>query len=141
MRHRLWVLLGPLGALPFLLDAWPPAAGAGAVSEAQEHSHAASRVSAVPSARAVEGEPAEGEAAEAGPRQADVGSEPSAGAPSEPTRTSARIEPDAPLPQLVALGRFAHVYEKPSVEARRLGYLRAGAVVRRSAEATAGQGC
>lgn len=42
---------------------------------------------------------------------------------------------------LVAVARITHVYAKPSFEARKLGYLRAGAVVRRALRRAGTRGC
>lgn len=48
---------------------------------------------------------------------------------------------DEPSFQLVATARRTPVFARPDVQSRRLGYLRAGQVVTRSAQPTKGQGC
>jgi lipoprotein-anchoring transpeptidase ErfK/SrfK len=54
------------------------------------------------------------------------------------------VAPSAPLgpePELVAIAREAFVYAGPSRRSRKLGYLRLGARVRRSAEPASSDGC
>jgi hypothetical protein len=47
----------------------------------------------------------------------------------------------APEPRLVATARATHIYDRPSFDSPRLGYLRAGQTVTRSVEAAGFEGC
>jgi hypothetical protein len=77
------------------------------------------------------------------PARAD-GARPPAGV-EEPAFEAAQadIESEPPYaePRLVSTGKVTTVYARPNTDARRLGYLRAGAVVARSAKTVAGKGC
>jgi L,D-transpeptidase-like protein len=60
----------------------------------------------------------------------------------EPTSSLPEVEPIVdPGHLLVAIGRETLVYERPSLKSQKIGYLRAGAQVRRDAEPAGYEGC
>jgi len=84
--------------------------------------------------------------AEAAPPSTPPEAEPAEEIPSETAVEAAPAEPEAeepaaPVPELLALAREVFVLERPSPDAKKLGYLRAGARVPRSAEPAGFDGC
>ncbi|HEY3496806.1 MAG TPA: L,D-transpeptidase [Polyangiaceae bacterium] len=88
---------------------------------------------ATPSMRAVPAIPAEPSAPPANVEALSGNPEPTAAEPEPP-------EPDV-VPELLATARETQVFAEPSRRSEKLGYLRLGARVRRSAEAVSFEGC
>ncbi|MBM4374919.1 MAG: L,D-transpeptidase [Deltaproteobacteria bacterium] len=90
----------------------------------------------LPRASAVQTVPADSTSA-----SASAASSLTAPAEGSPTSTADTATPAADRPRLGILGFATIVYEKPNESSRRVGYLRAGAIVGRSAEPVGHAGC
>lgn len=126
------VLLAEVGEVwPALsrVEPRPPAAGAAAPGPS-----VAPAVS--PTSEGESGEPAESEGA-----QAELPPPPSQAAEPEPAQLPPPEALPEPVPELVSIARETWVHVSPSWSSRKLGYLRAGAVVEREPELVTKRGC